>query len=62
MADNDQRLDELTRTWQAPPGFLGWLKVVNQTNIGVRYIVTSFLFFLAACVLGVVIRLQLAVP
>lgn len=62
MADNVRPIDELTRTWQAPPGLWGWFKVVNQTNIGIRYIVTSFLFFLAAGVLGVVIRMQLAVP
>ena len=62
MPEADEATDELTRTWQAPSGLLGWFKVVNQTNIGIRYIATSFVFFLAAGVLGVLIRTQLAVP
>ena len=41
---------------------MGWLKTVNQTNIGIRYLYTAFAFFLAAGVLGVIIRTQLAVP
>jgi cytochrome c oxidase subunit I+III len=62
MALADEQLDELTRTWQSPPGVLGWFQVVNQTNIGLRYIVSAMIFFLAAGVLGVLIRMQLAVP
>ena len=57
---DDEKLDQLTRTWQPPPGFVGWFKVVNQTNIGIRYIVTSLVFFFAAGILGVMMRAQLA--
>lgn len=60
ISDEDKR--KLEETWQPPAGFLGWLKTVNQTNIGVRYIVTALIFFLAAGVLGVLIRLQLSYP
>lgn len=62
METGEKKLRELTRTWQSPRGFPGWLMVVNQTNIGIRYIFTAFLFFLAAGVLGLVMRTQLAVP
>ncbi len=39
-----------------------WLTTVDHKKIGVLYIVNSFLFFLAAGVLALVIRSELAVP
>lgn len=52
----------LEATWQAPAGPIGWLKTVNQTNIGKRYIVTAFVFFLLAGVLALLMRIQLSSP
>lgn len=54
--------ETLEKTWLSPPGFLGWFTHVNHTSIGLRYIVTSFIFFLLAGLLALVMRLQLASP
>jgi cytochrome c oxidase subunit 1 len=59
---NTTRSQQLEKTWTPPSGFTGWPKTVNQTNIGIRYIVTAFIFFLLAGVLGILIRTQLASP
>src|SRR4051794_18867460 len=52
----------LARTWQRPPGFYGWLISTNHKDIGLRFIVTAFVFFLLGGVLALLMRLQLAVP
>ena len=48
----------------APPAAesWGWLMTTNHKDIGLRYIVTAFCFFLAAGVLALLMRIQLAVP
>ncbi|WP_340315457.1 cytochrome c oxidase subunit I [Rhizorhabdus argentea] len=55
----DQRL---LRTWSREPGLIGWLSTVDHKEIGRRYIVTAFIFFLLAGILAALIRLQLARP
>jgi cytochrome c oxidase subunit I+III len=57
----DGELEALEAVWKGPRG---WRIVsdVNNTIIGYFYIATAFLFFLAAGVLGLLIRLQLASP
>lgn len=57
----DSELAALARAWELPKG---WriLSAVNNTVIGGFYIATAVLFFLLAGVLGLLIRLQLAVP
>jgi cytochrome c oxidase subunit I+III len=54
-------LAQLEAIWKGPRG---WRIVsdVNNTIVGYFYIATAFLFFLLAGVLGLLIRLQLAVP
>ncbi|HET7209872.1 MAG TPA: cytochrome c oxidase subunit I [Terriglobales bacterium] len=54
--------EQLARTWQQPPGFWGWFKNVHHTAIGVRFMVTSFIFFLLGGVLAAMMRWQLARP
>src|SRR3954447_1871892 len=54
-----RRLDE---TWRRRPGLVGWLIASNHKDIGLRFIVTAFMFFLLAGVLALMMRLQLAVP
>jgi len=51
--------EQLARTWAQPPGFWGWFQNVHHTAIGVRYMVTSFIFFLLGGVLAGIIRWQL---
>ncbi len=54
----DERLE---RVWEAPRGF-AVLKEINNTSIGFYYIVTGLFFFLAAGVMALLMRIQLAVP
>jgi cytochrome c oxidase subunit I+III len=54
-------LDALERAWCLPAGWRV-LSSVNNTSIGLFYIGTSLLFFLGAGVLGLIMRMQLAVP
>lgn len=62
MNPEEKKIQELEDTWINPPGFIGWLRIVNQTNIGIRYINTSLIFFFMAGILGVIMRTQLSSP
>jgi cytochrome c oxidase subunit 1 len=53
---------QLRRLWQAPAGLIGWLAAVNHKDIGSRYIVTGFVFFLLAGVAALLMRIQLMFP
>ena len=57
-----EKIEQLELAWSNPPGFIGWLRIVNQTNIGTRYIYTSLIFFFLAGILGLLMRMQLAGP
>ena len=61
MADQKVNLKELDRTWNVF-GFWRWFRCVNQTSIGLRYMITAFIFFLGAGALALLMRLQLAGP
>jgi len=52
----------LHETWKALPGVLGFLSVVNYTTIGLRFIVTGFVFLLLGGIQALVMRTQLAQP
>jgi cytochrome c oxidase subunit 1/cytochrome c oxidase subunit I+III len=52
----------LTKTWEGKPGLAGWLCTVDHKEIGIRYVVTAFLFLLIGGVEALLIRLQLAQP
>ncbi|MDP3671215.1 MAG: cbb3-type cytochrome c oxidase subunit I [Telluria sp.] len=54
-------LERLEQVWRTPRGWR-FLTSVNNTNIGLLYIGSALLFFLLAGVLGLLMRLQLAVP
>jgi cytochrome c oxidase subunit 1 len=60
-AEEDERR-QLDRTWGRRPGFYGWLISTNHKDIGLRFIVTAFTFFLLAGLLAAVIRVQLGGP
>ncbi len=55
-------LDALERSWQSPRGPFSWFRHVNHQTIGLRYIVTAFIFFLVGGVLALIVRLQLSGP
>ena len=52
----------LEKTWATPKGFWGFLTCVDPKEIGVRYIVTAFAFFVLGGVLATAMRTQLARP
>jgi cytochrome c oxidase subunit I+III len=53
--------ERLLATWQTPPGFRYWSSV-NNSDVGLWYIGTAFVFFLFGGVLALLMRLQLAFP
>jgi cytochrome c oxidase subunit I len=54
-----RHLEEL---WETKPGVYGWLSSVDHKEIGIRYIVTAFLFLIAGGIEALIFRLQLAGP
>ena len=41
----EQRLTEI---WETPKGLWGWLATVDHKEIGIRYLVTAFIFLVSA--------------
>jgi cytochrome c oxidase subunit 1 len=52
----------LAHTWKDKPGFIGWLTTIDHKRIGLRFVVTAFVFFIAAGALAAIMRTQLAFP
>jgi len=52
----------LLRLWETAPGLKGFLSSVDHKEIGIRYIVTAFIFLLLGGLEALVMRLQLAGP
>jgi len=62
-AEDDTRMRlELERTWSGRPGLIGWLTTTDHKRVGLRYIITSFAFFILAGLNAGLMRLQLARP
>ena len=59
---DESNLDALLHAWDRPPGFYGWLSTVDQAEIGKRFIITAFLFFVLGGILAALMRMQLAFP
>ena len=61
---DDHRLDRelLKRTWAPLPGIVGFFTVVNYSVIGMRFIVTGFIFLLLGGIQALIMRTQLAQP
>jgi len=63
QADHAALLQQrLYRVWANPPGVFGMFQVVNHTTLGLRFLVTGFVFFLIGGVLAMLLRSQLAFP
>ncbi|MBN9127749.1 MAG: cbb3-type cytochrome c oxidase subunit I, partial [Nitrosospira sp.] len=58
-SDAEIRLAEI---WESLPGWKGWLSTVDHKVIGLRYIVTAFVFLLIGGMEALIMRLQLAGP
>lgn len=59
--DRASHLARLQEIWGNPPG-LGMFTVVNHSTVGLRFIVTGFVFFLIGGILAMWIRSQLTFP
>src|SRR4051794_14374824 len=59
--DEAERL-EVEKTWADPKTLLGWITTTDHKRIGIRFIVTAFVFFGIAGTLALFMRLQLALP
>jgi cytochrome c oxidase subunit I+III len=62
VAASMTRIESLKNTWDAPPGFIGWLSQVNHKAIATRYFFTATFFFFLAGVSALIMRVQLARP
>ncbi len=60
-AEQAAQAEQLARVWLSPRGWRYW-SAVNNSEVGLWYIAVSFLFFLFAGVLALLMRTQLAVP
>ena len=52
----------LKQIWETGPGLKGWLSSVDHKEIGLRYIVTAFVFLVLGGIEALVMRAQLAGP
>ncbi|MBV8842586.1 MAG: cytochrome c oxidase subunit I [Bryobacterales bacterium] len=55
-----QQAEELARAWKNRPGPLGWISVTTHQELGMRYIVTAFIFLLLGGIEALMMRIQLA--
>jgi cytochrome c oxidase subunit I+III len=61
-ARHDPGLQQLRTVWAAPEGWASRYKAVNNTEIGRWYVLTGIFFLVAAGILALLMRTQLAVP
>ena len=59
---NDTQKREFEQVWESPKGIFGWLQTIDNVPIAVRYMATSFAFFLIGGILALIMRVQLARP
>ncbi len=52
--------EQLAELWETPKSVYGWLSTVDHKDLGIRYMVTAFLFMLIGGVEALIMRLQLA--
>jgi cytochrome c oxidase subunit I+III len=62
VPDKQLALAQLEHTWKPRAGLWGWLTSTDHKSIGLRYIITAFVFFLLAGVEAAMMRAQLARP
>ncbi len=54
--------ERLERAWKEAPGLKGWFGTVDHKTIGIRYLITAFVFLLIGGLEALVMRIQLAQP
>lgn len=61
-APNPEIVDALSQTWADPSGKIGFFKAIQNDAVGGRIMMGSFLFFIIAGLMGLLMRLQLIQP
>jgi cytochrome c oxidase subunit I+III len=61
-ADSPSHRERLESLWEGEPGLKGFLGTVDHKKIGIRYIVTAFVFLVLGGIEALIMRLQLAGP
>ncbi len=57
--DLEKRKELLDRQWRGPDGWGSWFCIVNNQEIGKRFMMTAMAFFVAGGVLALLMRIQL---
>ncbi|HEY6434556.1 MAG TPA: cytochrome c oxidase subunit I [Acetobacteraceae bacterium] len=52
----------LDKIWETKPGLRGWFSTVDHKEIGIRYLITAFIFLFLGGLEALIMRLQLAGP
>ena len=60
--DTEALKEKLEAMWESKPGIRGFLSSVDHKEIGIRYLVTAFLFLAAGGIEALVMRIQLSGP
>jgi cytochrome c oxidase subunit 1/cytochrome c oxidase subunit I+III len=60
--DSANLAERLHAMWETSPGLAGWFSCVDHKEIGLRYLVTAFIFLFAGGIQALIMRLQLAGP
>src|SRR5256886_2801496 len=60
--DFTQERTLLEKTWAPARGLFGWLVETGHKELGLRYILTAFFFFIAGGIEAALMRIQLARP
>jgi cytochrome c oxidase subunit I len=60
--DSVEHQAKLLRLWETPPGIKGFFTTTDHKDIGIRYIVTAFIFLGLGGVEALIMRIQLAGP
>ena len=50
----------LTYLWETPRTLYGWFATVDHKDLGIRYLVTAFIFLIVGGLEALVMRIQLA--
>ncbi len=51
--------ERLTKLWETPAGVRGWFATVDHKELGIRYLVTAFIFLLVGGLEALLLRIQL---
>ena len=54
--------EAIREVWEDAPGIPGFFGTVDHKRIGIRYLVTSFVFFVISGIFALVMRIQLTTP